>query len=126
MTFTNKVFIIRNMAKKKLGRPPKKFTAAQKKKIEELAFRGLKSNAIATYMAIDENTLERHFGELCRKKRIDRKLWLLDLQNNKANDSDTTMLIWLGKNVLEQTDKQETTHDIKNNLADFLMGFKGE
>ena len=112
------------MAKKKLGRPSKKFTAAQEKKIAELAFAGMKNNCIATFMDIDQATFETHFKKLCTKKRAERKLWLLKLQNNKANENDTTMLIWLGKNVLEQSDKQETTHDIKTNLADFLKAFR--
>ena len=114
------------MAKKKLGRPPKKFTAAQQEKIAELAFAGMKNNCIATFMDIDQATFETHFKKLCTKKRSERKLWLLKLQNNKANDEDTTMLIWLGKNVLEQSDKQETTHGLTNDVKELLKELDGK
>jgi len=114
------------MTKKKLGRPPKTFTAAQKKKIATLAFAGMKNNCIATFMDIDQATFETHFKKLCTKKRSERKLWLLELQNKKAKTKDTTMLIWLGKNVLDQTDKQETTHGLTSDVTDLLSQLNGK
>ena len=92
------------------GRPRNKYSDAQIKQIAELAFRGLKNNGIATKMGIDQNTFETHFKELCTKQRVERKLMLLDLQVEKAKTGDSTMLVWLGKNDLEQTDKQNIEH----------------
>jgi hypothetical protein len=79
-------------------------------KVEELALKGLKNMSISTHLNIPENTFTRHFAALCSKKRVERKLKILEWQMKRAEAGDTTMLIWLGKNELEQTDKQNIEH----------------
>lgn len=46
------------------------------------------------------------------------KLKLRQLQWKSAEDGNVTMQIWLGKNMLDQTDKQHLQHDVtKETLA---------
>lgn len=77
----------------------------------ELAFAGCQNNTIATIMDIPIHTLTRHFGKLLSKKRCERKFNLRKQQNKAAEAGVPAMLIFLGKNVLGQKDKQDITSD---------------
>lgn len=80
-------------------------------KVAELAFTGCHTRTIARIMSVDESTLRDRFPALIAQKRAERRVWLLELQNALANKGDRTMLVWLGKQVLEQKEKQEITGD---------------
>lgn len=100
----------------KAGRPKKVFTKEQEQRIDELAFEGHKTGTIATLMEVDNQTLERNYGQRMTKKRIEGRRELKKAQREKAIvQKDSTMLIWLGKNELEQTDKQNL--DISGDLS---------
>lgn len=78
--------------------------------VANLAFKGASNNEIAFLLGVDDQTIINRFSKLLSKKRAERRVWLRELQNSKAGSGDTTMLIWLGKNNLEQTDKMEQQH----------------
>lgn len=78
--------------------------------VASLALKGAKNAEIAAYFGVDEATIGRRFAKLLTKKRSVRRMNLRAAQTDKALGGDTTMLIWLGKNDLEQTDKVEQQH----------------
>lgn len=85
------------------GRPHVKLDA---KKIAKLALAGCKNSEIAFILGCDDETLTNNYSRILDKKRAERKAKLRTAQTLKAMMGDTTMLIWLGKQELEQTDKQ--------------------
>lgn len=61
---------------------------------------------IAAYFDCDEKTIRRRFAETLAKGRERGKITLRRAQLRKAiRDGNTTMLIWLGKQMLGQSDK---------------------
>ncbi len=62
---------------------------------------------IAAFFDFSVDTLNRRFAEILRKGREQGKRTLRKLQWNSAIGGNTTMLIWLGKQILKQTDKIE-------------------
>jgi hypothetical protein len=75
---------------------------------------------IAEQFGIHEDTLyiavrEKYgvtFSEYKQKKRLSGNDKLRRVQHDQALDGDNAMLIWLGKNRLDQTDKKQVTQDI--------------
>jgi len=95
-------------------------TPAQIKRAEGYALDGCQNNTICTLMGWDDNFIDQRpdIRKLLTKKRAERKLKLYKAQNSKAlTGNDTTMQIWLGKNVLDQADKNETKHSGEVTLA---------
>lgn len=101
------------------GRPKREFTDEQVKLIEDYAFHGCQNNTIATLLDIPINTLTRHFGKLLTKKRAERK-YNLHINQDKMAKTVPAMAIFLGKNELGQTDKQEHTHGVTSELFKLL------
>jgi len=94
--------------KPKLGRPLAKFTAEQIELIDKHALHNCKDNQIAVLMGIDQNTFKTHFGKRCIQKRAEGQAIKLEQQ---YNDKTPTMLIWWGKQHLEQREpRQEIEH----------------
>lgn len=91
------------------GRPKKQFTPEQIKKINKAAFNQAKDSTIAGYLGIDPDTFKLHFSELTSKKRYEGKIWLLEQQWRQAEAGNPALLCFLGKNYLEQADRQEFT-----------------
>lgn len=85
------------------GRPP---VVLDEDRIARLAFTGCKNSEIAHILGCDDETLKNNFSPILDKKRAERKAALRSKQTEKALTGDTPMLIFLGKNDLEQTDKQ--------------------
>jgi len=95
------------------GKPKRVFTPAQIKQMEEYAFDGCLNATIATLMDIPATTLDARpdIRKKLTKKRAERKSWLRKCQNDRVeNDSSPVMAIFLGKNELGQSDKQEIAH----------------
>lgn len=75
---------------------------------------------ISGWFRCSEDTIERavekkygiKFAEAFEQKRGKGKIAIRRAQVQKALNGDTTMLIWLGKNGLGQTDKQEVDHNL--------------
>ena len=95
------ILVVNTMA----GRPKRQFSDEQVQQMEEYALDGCQNTTIAILMDIGKSTLKRRFGPLLRKKRCERKQRLRLIQTNLAC-SNPAMAIFLGKNELNQTDKQ--------------------
>lgn len=71
---------------------------------------------IASVLGIDYDTLQRavkrdhkvNFAEYFKQKANGGRASLRRMQWKAAESGNTTMLIWLGKQMLGQTDKQQT------------------
>lgn len=105
----------------KTGRPKKTFDPA---KVEELAAEGSTLKDIARMFGVHVNTASNHLDEeydpdflWAFKKgvlRLDSSLQRRQVA--RALEGDTAMLIWLGKNRLGQTDKQEQRVEVTQHI----------
>lgn len=93
------------------GRPKKQFTEKQIEQIKTLARCHCPDSEIAAFMEIGETTIKRHFGPLIKDAREAGKANIRAMQYRMAMNGDKTMLIWLGKQLLGQRDKQEIKTD---------------
>jgi DNA-binding NarL/FixJ family response regulator len=107
-------------ARKKAGRPKIQWTPHQIKKVKEYAFQGCHTRTIATLMGVDEHTITNHFSGVLAKKRAERKSWLRQQQNKAMGEGDRTMLVFLGKNELDQADKKETDVNLNVSFSDIM------
>lgn len=120
----------KTVGKKKVGKPKRVFTEAQVRKMCRLALNGCQNNTIASIMDIPKQTLVDNFRQLLTKKRCERKNTLRKHQNAAAKKGNPALLIFLGKNELDQRDKQETEisgkdgGDIKISIVNFAGASK--
>lgn len=79
--------------------------------VRKLSLLQCTENEIASFLGVSVDTLLRRkeFCELHKKGMEEGRMSLRRLQWKKAQDGNTTMLIWLGKQYLGQSDKQELT-----------------
>lgn len=110
------------------GRPKKEI---DKKSFENLCNLQCTKEEICGFLDIDEKTLTRWcketygegFSEVYKKVASGGKISLRRKQFSKAvNEGNTTMLIWLGKQYLGQSDKMENTRDASDQVADAIRG----
>ena len=89
------------------------------KKVDDLLVAGCLGTEIAAYFGVHPETLYRRierdkgvgFSEYGRAKRAKGDSILKAAQYDEAvRKRNTTMLVWLGKNRLDQTDKKEINH----------------
>ena len=74
---------------------------------------------IAKYFACDESIIRKKFRDVYEQGRQDLKLKLRQAQLKSALEHGSqALLIWLGKNYLNQSDKADT--DAVNNLENVL------
>ena len=110
--------------KKPLGRPKK---ILDRELINELIDDQLSVRAISEITGIPNTTIQRSFGSKLKKRkseaikaRVKKRQQLRKAQWEAAiKDKNPTMLIWLGKNELNQTDKLETTEKKEHIEIDF-------
>ena len=74
------------------------------KDVYELAAIGCTDREIARWFDVDENTLRYNFSDILEKGREDLKHSLRRAQIRLALGGNAVMLIWLGKNLLGQSD----------------------
>lgn len=86
---------------KKQGRPKAAISA---KKVENLAAQGAKVTEIADLFGVDRNTIHRSFEAELTKGKARLRESLRRQQIKAANRGNATMLIWLGKQYLGQSD----------------------
>lgn len=79
--------------------------------VEKLAKVGCSNESIAIQAGCSVDTLTRRYAELLRKSREGLKTQLRIWQLEAAKKGNVAMLIWLGKQMLGQTDKIEQTTD---------------
>ena len=72
--------------------------------VYKLASIGCSDSEIARWFDIAETTLKYNFSEIIAKGRDDVKMTLRRAQIRLALSGNAVMLIWLGKNMLNQSD----------------------
>ena len=87
---------------------PKKYDI-DTKQLEQLASFGCTNREIASFFGCSEDLIKKSYSSFLTKGRDKGKIRLRKLQWNAAEKGSTPMLIWLGKQLLDQTDKQEVT-----------------
>lgn len=81
--------------------------------VEELASLGCTDKDIANFFGITDQTLRNNFLDNLVKGREDLKVSLRRAQIKLALSGNAVMLIWLGKNLLGQSDNPVGTDDKK-------------
>jgi hypothetical protein len=74
------------------------------KEVEKLASIGMKNSEIAEWLDIDDSTLNYNFKQNLTKGRLQLNQSLRQAQIRLALSGNATMLIWLGKNILGQSE----------------------
>ena len=72
--------------------------------VYKLAAMGCNNREISVWFDCDEDTLKRNFAPILAKGREHLKQTLRQAQIRLALSGNATMLIWLGKNLLGQSD----------------------
>ena len=85
---------------------PKKYDI-EPEQVEKLAGYGCTNIEIASIFGCDESLIRKSYSEYLTKGRDKGKIRLRQLQWNSASAGNVAMLIWLGKQLLGQTDKTE-------------------
>lgn len=99
------------MTKKKDGRnKPNKNSLLEidAEEVRKLSERFWTKTEIAAFFNCSDKTISNRFSEIYTKGRENGKAKLRDLQIKAAMSGNVTMLIWLGKQYLNQTDNKET------------------
>lgn len=89
---------------KGVGRPGIKFTEEQKELIRRLSELFCSQQDIAYALGVNRSTIERHAKELMAEGKGRGRVKLRRAQMDKALEGNPTMLIWLGKQMLGQSD----------------------
>ena len=76
-------------------------------KVEHLAQLGCKTKEIADHFKCDPDTITGRFSEELAKGRADLRMSLRRWQLEAAKKGNVVMLIWLGKQMLDQTETVE-------------------
>ena len=85
---------------------PKKYNI-DTEQVEKLASFGCTNIEIGSFFGCSPDLLEKSYSEFLTKGRDKGKIRLRQLQWKAAEAGSHTMLIWLGKQILGQSDKQE-------------------
>lgn len=97
--------IPRKKPKKKTGRPKVKI---DEKQVKQLASIGCTHDEIGAVLGCSSKTLQRRFVHLIKEGQERLKASLRRKQYAVAMDGSVGMLIWLGKQYLDQKDQTET------------------
>jgi hypothetical protein len=96
---------------------PKKYNI-DAEQVEKLAGLGCTNVEIASFFGCDESLIRKSYSEYIAKGKEKGKIRLRQLQMRAAEKGNVAMLIWLGKQMLGQTDKQEiTTTDLPEGFS---------
>ena len=85
---------------------PKKYKI-DTEQVEKLASFGCTNIELGSFFGCSPDLLEKSYSEYLAKGRDKGRIRLRQLQWKAAEAGSHTMLIWLGKQMLGQTDKQE-------------------
>jgi hypothetical protein len=94
----------------KMGRPK---LALDPQEVRERAHGGASMREIARALGCDETVIRTRFKADFEHGKDARKRELRELQMKAARNGNPALLIWLGKNELEQTDKVGHEHEGK-------------
>jgi|TARA_A100000172_G_scaffold28240_2_gene16677 hypothetical protein len=87
---------------------PKKYNI-DTKQLQKLSKFGCTNKEMADFFGCSPDLLEKSYSEFMTKGRSEMKMRLRQLQWRSAEKGNVTMQIFLGKNILGQQDKLETT-----------------
>ena len=87
---------------------PKKYNI-DPKQVEQLAGFGCSNTEIASFFGCDESLIRKSYSTNVEKGKENGKIRLRQWQMKSAQKGNVAMLIWLGKQMLGQSDKQEIT-----------------
>ena len=102
------------MTKKKRGRPK---IELDPKQVETLAGLQLSYDEMGAVLGCSPDTLSRNYADPIKRGRENAKASLKRKQFEVAMKGHVTMLIWLGKQYLGQSDKQETKHEFRGGVV---------
>jgi len=102
------------MAKNKGGRPQLEI---DEKLVGKLATVGCSNESIAIQVGCSVDTITRRFAELLAKSRENMKTQLRIWQIESARKGNTSMQIWLGKQLLGQSDSPVNLENNELNLT---------
>ena len=89
-----------------MGKPK---TEIDRKRVETLAGFGCTVAEMAVELGCSKEILERRFATSIEKGRAAARASLRRMQWQAAQKGSAAMLIWLGKQILDQNDKREVT-----------------
>ena len=72
--------------------------------VQKLSKFGMTNVEIADFFGCDESLIRKSYSEYLTKGRAEMKLRLRQLQWKSAEELNAVMLIWLGKQILGQSD----------------------
>jgi len=78
--------------------------------VEKLAGHGCTAREIAESYGCDESLISKSYSSNITKGKANLKKRLRKAQLDVALSGNSTMLIWLGKQMLGQVDRQEVEH----------------
>lgn len=79
--------------------------------VEKLAGYGCTNKEISDFFGCSADLIEKSYSEFLTKGRDKGKIRLRQLQMRSAERGNVAMLIWLGKNMLGQSDRVELAVD---------------
>lgn len=109
-----------------MGRPQKQFDLAE---VEKLAAIGCTAEEIGYFFDCSTELIRQRkhespeFLAAYENGKAQGRMSLRHWQYQKAKDGNVTMMIWLGKQLLGQSDRQEIQHGGEvgiNTMADFI------
>lgn len=97
---------------------PRQKLKINSEEVEKLALLGATNCDIADFFNCDEGTIRKRFSEVLTKARSNMRLRLRQIQWKAAEKGNVTMMIWLGKQMLGQTDKIENKNETTTTVKD--------
>jgi hypothetical protein len=94
--------------KKKTGPAP---ILLDPKQVFQLAQLGATNVEIARFFNVSESFIRKRYSDVCDSGRCSIKIRLRQAQIREAMAGNVTMLIWLGKQMLNQSDQGERNSD---------------
>jgi len=89
---------------------PKKYDI-DPEKVEQLASYGCSNKEIAEFHGCHESLISKSYSRFITKGRASGKTRLRELQWTAAEEGNVTMMIWLGKQVLGQSENPMVMED---------------
>jgi DNA-binding CsgD family transcriptional regulator len=87
---------------------PKKYDIKEEEVLKRAGY-GCTQREIADFYGCDESLISKNYSSIIAKGKADLKKKLRKAQLKLALEGNATMLVWLGKQMLGQSDKQEVT-----------------
>ena len=98
---------------------PKKYNI-DTEQVEKLASFGCSNTEIASFFGCSKDLISKSYSTNITKGKADLKKKLRKAQIDSALSGNATLLIWLGKQYLDQSDKQEVSLNKPIENVEFL------